>query len=100
MTVHHHPQNKAVIDRLSRAIGHLEAVKRMAQEENDCSELLIQISAVLSAINGAAKMILADHVRHCLSDDDPATRQVSIDQLIYAIDRYLGTSVGRVEPRH
>ena len=96
----HHPQNKVVIDRLSRAIGHLEGVKRMAQEESDCSELLIQISAVISALNGAAKIILADHVRHCLSDDDPETRQASLDQLVYAIDRYLGTSVGRVEPRH
>lgn len=37
-----HHNKKAVINRLSRAIGHLEAVKRMVEEERDCSEVLIQ----------------------------------------------------------
>ena len=46
-----HHNNKAIINRLSRAIGHLEAVKRMVEENRDCSEVLIQISAVRSAIN-------------------------------------------------
>ena len=37
---HSHEHTRAVVNRLSRAIGHLEAVKRMAEEERDCSELL------------------------------------------------------------
>lgn len=100
MKPHNHPQNKHVIDRLSRAIGHLEGVKRMAQEGEDCSELLLQLAAVMSALNGVARVILSDHIRHCLSDEDPETRKQSIDNLVYAIDRYLGTSVGRIESRH
>lgn len=34
---HHHPNSKAVSNRLARAIGHLEAVKRMVDREDDCS---------------------------------------------------------------
>ena len=35
---HHHPNSKAVSNRLARAIGHLEAVKRMVDREEDCAE--------------------------------------------------------------
>lgn len=46
---HHHyhsPEHKhKVINRLSRAIGHLNKVKQMVQDDADCSEILIQLSA-------------------------------------------------------
>ena len=48
---HSHAQTKAVLNRLSRAIGHLESIKRMVEDGRDCSEVLIQLSAVKSAIN-------------------------------------------------
>lgn len=70
----HHPNSKAVSNRLARAIGHLEAVKRMVDREEDCAEILIQLAAVRSAINNAGKVILMDHLNHCIveavEDDD------------------------------
>ena len=63
---HHHPNSKAVSNRLARAIGHLEAVKRMVDREEDCSEILTQLAAVRSAINNAGKVILMDHLNHCI----------------------------------
>ena len=55
---HSHEQTKAVLNRLSRAIGHLESIKRMVEDGRDCSEVLIQLSAVKSAINNTGKIIL------------------------------------------
>ena len=46
---HSHTQTKAVVNRLSRAIGHLESVKRMVENEQDCAEVLIQLAAVRAA---------------------------------------------------
>ena len=43
---HHHTNTKAVLNRLSRAIGHMESIKRMVEEGRDCTEVLIQLSAV------------------------------------------------------
>lgn len=63
---HHHPNSKAVSNRLAKAIGHLEAVKRMVDREEDCSEILTQLAAVKSAINNAGKVILMDHLNHCI----------------------------------
>lgn len=63
---HSHTQTKAVVNRLSRAIGHLESVKRMVEDGRDCTEVLIQLSAVKSAINNTGKLILKDHIEHCI----------------------------------
>ena len=55
--VHSAEEKKKVMNRLSRAIGHLEAVKRMVERDEDCSEVLIQLAAVRSAINNTGKVI-------------------------------------------
>ena len=39
---HQHEQTEAVVRRLSRAIGHLQAVKRMVEEGRDCADVLTQ----------------------------------------------------------
>ena len=54
---HHHENTKAVLNRMSRAIGHMEAVRTMIEDGRDCSEVLIQIAAVRSAINNIGKII-------------------------------------------
>ena len=85
---HAHTQTKAVLNRLSRAIGHLESVKRMVEDGRDCSEVLIQLAAVRSALNNTAKVILKDHLDHCLthvSEGDIGQLQDLND----AIDRFL-----------
>lgn len=53
---------------MSRAIGHMEAVRTMIEDGRDCSEVLIQIAAVRSAINNIGKIILEDHINHCVVD--------------------------------
>ena len=61
---HQHEQTEAVVRRLSRAIGHLQAVKRMVEEGRDCADVLTQLAAVKSAINNVGKVILQDHLEH------------------------------------
>ncbi len=62
----HHPNKKNVVNRLSRMIGHLKGIKTMVEDDVDCSEILIQLSAVRSALNNTGKIILTDHINHCL----------------------------------
>ena len=65
---HTHQNTKAVLNRLSRAIGHLESIRRMVEDGRDCTEVLIQLSAVKSALNNTGKVILQDHIEHCIVD--------------------------------
>jgi len=84
---HTHTETKAVINRLSRAIGHLESVKRMVESGRDCTEVLIQLAAVRSALNSTAKVILKDHLEHCVSDNECGADQ--LEALNEAIDKFM-----------
>ena len=86
---HSHAQTKAVLNRLSRAIGHLESIKRMVEDGRDCSEVLIQLSAVKSAINNTGKIILQDHIEHCIVDAVEHGDRDAIRELEKAIDRFI-----------
>ena len=87
--VHTHENTQAVINRLSRAIGHLESMKKMVENGRDCSEVLIQLSAVKAAINNTGKVILQDHIKHCLVDAIESGDMQEIEELNKAIDRFI-----------
>ncbi|MFR8353696.1 MAG: metal-sensing transcriptional repressor [Blautia obeum] len=89
MDIINHAQTKAVLNRLSRAIGHLESIKRMVEDGRDCSEVLIQLSAVKSAINNTGKIILQDHIEHCIVDAVEHGDKDAIKELERAIDRFM-----------
>ena len=79
---HRHTNTKAVLNRMNRAIGHMEAVRSMIEDGRDCSEVLIQIAAVRSAINNIGKIILEDHISHCVvyaieTGDDQVLRDLN-----------------------
>lgn len=85
---HTHTQTKAVINRLSRAIGHLESVKRMVEDGRDCTEVLVQLAAVRSALNSTAKVILKDHLEHCINNAGEGD-QDQLQALNEAIDKFM-----------
>lgn len=87
--MHQHEHTAQVINRLSRAIGHLEAVKRMVEEGRDCSQVLIQLSAVQSALNSTGKVILKDHLTHCIADAATNGDQQALQDMAEAIDRFI-----------
>ena len=86
---HTHQNTKAVINRLAKAIGHLEKVKRMVENGEDCSDVLIQLSAVRSAINNTGKLILKDHLENCIVDAAKSGDDEALEELSRAIDRFV-----------
>ena len=86
----HSPEHRAaVVNRLSRAIGHLEKVKRMVEADADCSEVLTQLAAVRGALNNTAKLILRDHISHCVVEAVEHGDQQTVEDLITAIDKFM-----------
>lgn len=86
---HSHTQTKAVLNRISRAIGHLEHVRQMVEEGRDCSEVLIQLAAVRSALTNTGKVILKDHIDHCIVDAVEEGDLQAIADLERAIDQFI-----------
>jgi DNA-binding FrmR family transcriptional regulator len=86
---HVHENQKAVINRLSRASGHLEKVKRMVENGEDCSEVLVQLAAVRSALDNTGKVILKDHLSHCVVEAVAVGDIEAIDDICQAIDKFM-----------
>ena len=86
---HTHANTKQVLNRMNRAIGHMESIKRMVEDGRDCTEVLVQIAAVRSAINNVGKIILEDHIHHCIVDAVESGDQQALDDLDTAINKFI-----------
>ena len=84
-----HEHTKAAINRVARATGHLGAIKRMLEDGRDCSDVLLQLSAVRAEINAVSKLILKDHIEHCIADAVAENDEAKIERLKTAIDKLL-----------
>ena len=86
---HVHENKKVVSNRLARAIGHLQRVKRRVDEDYDCSEVLIQLAAVRAALESTGKVSLQDHIQHCIVDAGEEGDEQAIADLCAAIDKFI-----------
>ena len=94
---HHHSHShthdpkeiKKIINRISRSIGHLESIKRMLEDGRDCSEVLIQIAAVRAEINNAGKVLLKEHMEHCIVEAMEENDAEAMEKLNAAIDQFM-----------
>ena len=86
--VHHHSHahTKAVLNRLSRAIGHMESIRRMVEEGRDCSEVLIQLAAVKAELANTSKEILKRYVQDTIDDAVENKEPERIKEIGKAVD--------------
>ena len=86
---HDHTHTREVVNRLARAIGHLQKVKQMVEDGEDCSQVLVQLAAVKSALNSTGKVILKDHLEHCIVEAIHDQDREAIDELNRAIEQFV-----------
>ena len=86
---HSHENKKAVMNRMARIIGHMQSVKTMVENDRDCSEVLIQLSAIASAVNSVSRVILKEHLSTCIVDAAREGDMETIEELNAAIDKFM-----------
>lgn len=86
---HIHKNKKAVQNRMARIIGHMQSVKTMVDNDRDCSEILIQLSAINSAVQSVSRVILKEHLSDCIVDAVREGDYESIEKLNVAIDKFI-----------
>ena len=74
-------EKKALMNRLKRIEGQVRGIQRMLEEDAYCAEILIQVSAVNSALNGFSKELLSEHLHTCVARDIRAGKDEAIDEL-------------------
>lgn len=87
--IHSEEHTKKVLNRMSRIIGHMESTKRMVEDGRDCSEVLIQLSAIESAVKSVSRVILKEHMSTCIVDAVKKDDLESLEELNRAIDKFI-----------
>ncbi|RDY29124.1 transcriptional regulator [Romboutsia weinsteinii] len=83
---------EALIKRLKRIEGQVKGIQNMVEEERYCVDILVQISAIRSAINKVGTLILDNHVKGCvmssIKNDDSEQAEETINELINTINKF------------
>jgi DNA-binding FrmR family transcriptional regulator len=82
----------ALVKRLHRIEGQVRGIERMVEDDRYCIDVLTQISAVTTALESLAFVILDDHVNHCvagaLASGDPVAAEEKSRELLAAVHRF------------
>lgn len=80
---------KSVLNRLSRIIGHLQSIRRMAEAEREIEPMLVQISAVKAALNGVGKEMVRELIQARCRRADAELSSDDVDEIFALVGRYL-----------
>ena len=73
---------KDLINRLSRIEGQVRGVKGMLEKDAYCADILVQVSAINSALNSFNKVLLSNHIHTCVAEDIRNGKDEAIDELV------------------
>ena len=80
---------KTLVNRLNRIEGQVRGVKGMVESDVYCTDILVQVSAITSALNSFTKELLASHIRTCVADDIRRGNDEVIDELVATLQKLM-----------
>ncbi len=82
-------EKKKLLNRLKKAEGQIRGIQRMVEEDAYCPDILLQVSAVNSALNSFNKELLKEHVKSCVVNDLKQGDEQSIDELVFVLQKLM-----------
>ena len=82
-------EKKDLMNRLKRIEGQVRGVEGMLEEDAYCTDILIQVSAITSALNSFNKVLLANHMRSCVADNIRKGNDEIIDELVVTLQKLM-----------
>lgn len=80
---------KSLINRLNRIEGQIRGIKGMVENDAYCTDILIQVSAVNSALNSFNKKLLENHIKTCVTDDIINGKTETVDELVEVLQKLM-----------
>ena len=80
---------KDLINRLSRIEGQVRGIKAMVERGAYCPDILIQTSAVNSALNSFSKVLLSNHIRTCVRNDIREGNDEVVEELVTTLQKMM-----------
>lgn len=82
-------ERKNLMNRLKRIEGQVRGLEKMVEDDAYCPNVLVQASAVSSAINSFNKALLAEHIRSCVVEDIKEGNEETIEELISVLQKLM-----------
>ncbi|MBQ2504494.1 MAG: metal-sensing transcriptional repressor, partial [Lachnospiraceae bacterium] len=76
-------------NRLSRIEGQVRGVKKMVEEDAYCIDVLMQVSAITSALNSFNKVLMANHIKSCVKENVQNGNEEIIDELVQTMQKLM-----------
>ena len=80
---------KSLMNRLKRIEGQVRGVEKMLENDAYCPDILVQVSAINSALNSFNKELLASHMKSCVVNDIRAGNDEVIDELVTTLQKIM-----------
>ena len=74
--------------RLNRAIGQLNGIKTMIEEDRYCGDVLTQLAAVESAVRSVSRLVLQDHLETCVVERVQQGDTEVVDELMTLLKQF------------
>ncbi|SFU88968.1 DNA-binding transcriptional regulator, FrmR family [Butyrivibrio sp. INlla21] len=82
-------EKKDLINRLKRIEGQVRGVEGMLENDAYCTDILVQVSAITSALNSFNKVLLANHMKSCVADNIRNGNDEIIDELVVTLQKLM-----------
>lgn len=78
-----------LINRLNRIEGQIRGIKGMVEKGAYCPDILVQVAAANAALNSFNKVLLANHIRTCVSQDIRDGKEETVDELVATLQKLM-----------
>jgi DNA-binding FrmR family transcriptional regulator len=89
---HQHPadERQALQLRVRKICGQLNAIERMLEQDQDCSEILTQLVSARRGLKSLAEKLIHSHMHHCIEEaHSPAEGRKQLRGLLTVLERYV-----------
>lgn len=86
-TIRTSEEKKKMSVRLSKIEGQIRGIKNMVENDSYCTDILIQVSAVRSALESFSTELLKNHIQGCVVRDLQDGKTEIIDELLWTIQK-------------
>lgn len=80
---------KDLIHRLNRIEGQIRGIKGMVEKDAYCTDILIQVAAANAALNSFNKVLLANHIKTCVTQDIRDGKEETVDELVATLQKLM-----------
>lgn len=80
---------KDLIHRLNRIEGQIRGIKGMVEQDAYCTDIITQVAAANAALNSFNKVLLANHIKSCVTEDIKAGKEETVDELVTMLQKLM-----------